>query len=159
MEIRNKVTNYVAKKIWASKKENPGKVRITQYLNIAVLRANTMKTMANFFGKESLEKLFFCFPDPNFKKSHYRRRIINENLLGDYVYLLKSGGKIYTITDVLQLHEWHLSQLSKHPLLSIVCEEDCEKDPCIAVMLDQTEEGKKVTRNRGKKFWCVFQKH
>ena len=50
MEIRNKVTNYVAKKIWASKKENPGKVRITQYLNIAVLRANTMKTMANFFG-------------------------------------------------------------------------------------------------------------
>ena len=134
MEIRNKVTNYVAKKIWASKKENPGKVRITQYLNIAVLRANTMKTMANFFGKESLEKLFFCFPDPNFKKSHYRRRIINENLLGDYVYLLKSGGKIYTITDVLQLHEWHLSQLSKHPLLSIVCEEDCEKDPCIAVM-------------------------
>jgi tRNA (guanine-N7-)-methyltransferase len=118
-----------------------------------------MKNITNYFHKESLEKMFFCFPDPNFKKHHYRRRIINTNLLGDYCYLLKSGGKIYAITDVIQLHEWHLEQLGRYPLLSKVSDEDCESDPCIAAILQETEEGKKVTRNRGKKFWCVFQKN
>ena len=159
MEIRNKVTNYVAKKIWASRIENQGQVRSMQYSNISVVRANVMKNITNYFEKESLEKMFFCFPDPNFKKAHYRRRIINKNLLGDYCYLLKSGGKIYTITDVPQLYEWHIEQLSSFPLLSRVSDKECEEDPCIAAILESTEEGKKVARNRGKKFWCVFQKH
>lgn len=118
-----------------------------------------MKNITNFFDKESLEKMFFCFPDPNFKRVHYRRRIVNKNLLADYCYLLKSGGKIYAITDVLQLHEWHLEMLSTHPQFSKVPDEESEKDPCIKAILEETEEGKKVARNRGKKYWCVFQKH
>ena len=86
-----------------------------------------MKNLTNFFEKESIDKLFFCFPDPNFKKVHYRRRIINKNLLADYCYVLRPGGKIYAITDVLQLHEWHLEQLSAHPMLVRVSDEGCLK--------------------------------
>jgi len=118
-----------------------------------------MKNLTNFCEKESIEKIFFCFPDPNFKKAHYRRRIINKNLLMDYCYLLKPGGKIYAITDVFQLHEWHLEQLSANSNLSQVSEEECKDDPSVAVMQVDTEESKKVTRNLGKKYWCVFQKH
>jgi tRNA (guanine-N7-)-methyltransferase len=158
MEIRNKLVNYVAKKICATRQENPGKVRKKQFLNISVVRTNAMKNLPNFCGKESLEKLFFCFPDPNFKKSHYRRRIVNKALIMDYCYLLKPGGKIYAITDVFQLHEWHLQQLSECKTLVAVDEEENLKDPCLQVILSDTEEGKKVTRNLGKKYWCIFQK-
>lgn len=33
-----------------------------------------------------------------------------------------------------------------------------EKDPCIGVMKDATEEGKKVTRNEGNKYIAVFRR-
>ena len=71
LEIRDKVTNYVAKKIFAMRIENPG-----QYTNIAVLRTNAMKHLPNYIPRGQLLKLFFCFPDPQFKKSKVKRRIV-----------------------------------------------------------------------------------
>lgn len=41
---------------------------LKEYLNIGVVRTNTMKTLHNYFEKESIEKMFFCFADPHFKK-------------------------------------------------------------------------------------------
>ena len=38
------------------------------YRNIACLRSNAMKYLPNFFRKGQLEKMFFLFPDPHFKK-------------------------------------------------------------------------------------------
>jgi len=35
-----------------------------------------MKFLPNHFRKGQLEKLFFLFPDPHFKKANIRRRII-----------------------------------------------------------------------------------
>ena len=55
--------------------------------------------------------MFFCFADPHFKKSNHRRRIINTALLTDYAYILKTGGKIYTVTDVEDLHNWQVEKL------------------------------------------------
>ncbi|CAG9314057.1 TRM8 [Blepharisma stoltei] len=152
MEIRNKVTNYVAQKIWASR------IETNEFWNIGVLRANAMKQITNYFPKSSLTKLFFCFPDPHFKKSVHRRRIVHRNLLSEYAYVLKSGGKIYAITDVLQLHEWHLDQFKQHPLYKEVPQEEIEADPCVTAMINETEEGKKVERNKGKKYYCVYQR-
>ena len=39
------------------------------YRNIACLRSNAMKYLPNFFRKGQLEKMFFLFPDPHFKKA------------------------------------------------------------------------------------------
>jgi tRNA (guanine-N7-)-methyltransferase len=75
-EIRDKVTNYVAKKIFAMREEHPGQVRDRQYMNIAVIRTNSMKLLPNYIPRGQLMKLFFCFPDPNFKKSKFKRRIV-----------------------------------------------------------------------------------
>lgn len=58
--------------------------------------------------------MFFCFPDPQFKKKKHGRRIINTGLLSEYAYLLKKGARLYTITDVPDLHAWHLEKLSSH---------------------------------------------
>ena len=35
-----------------------------------------MRHITNYFRKGQIEKMFFCFPDPHFKKRNYRKRII-----------------------------------------------------------------------------------
>ena len=77
MEIRDKVTEFVVDKINALR-INSGYRKFT---NVAAIRTNVMKCVLNYFQKGSLEKIFICFADPHFKKSNYRRRIINGPLL------------------------------------------------------------------------------
>lgn len=64
LEIRDKVANFVGEKI-NSIRNNSG---MKECQNIGVLRTNAMKSLHNYFKKESLDKMFFCFADPHFKK-------------------------------------------------------------------------------------------
>ena len=142
LEIRAKVTEYVRLRIVAQRKDNPG-----QYQNCSVMRTNAMKYLPNFFPRGALEKLFFCFPDPHFKKKNHPRRIVSERLLTEYAYLLKpSVGRLYCITDVKDLHDWHVEKCEMHPLFEACSMEEMEADPCVALMKSETEEGKKVKR-------------
>ncbi|KAL9188434.1 hypothetical protein ACHAXT_006812 [Thalassiosira profunda] len=142
LEIRTKVAEYVRLRIVAQRKEHPGK-----YQNCSVMRTNAMKYLPNFFRKGSLEKLFFCFPDPHFKRKNHPRRIVSERLLTEYAYLLKpSAGRLYCITDVKDLHAWHVAKCDAHPLFEELSAEETEGDPCVALMKSTTEEGKKVQR-------------
>ena len=109
MEIRDKLVNFVGEKIRGLRTQEPGK-----YDHISVVRTNTMRHLCQYFPKGSLDKIFICFPDPHFKAKNYRRRIINTGFLSEYAYLLKPGAKLYCITDVLELHEWHLEHLRAH---------------------------------------------
>lgn len=72
LEIRDKVTNYVSERIHAIRYNSNG----LGASNISVLRTNAMKTLLNYFYKGQIEKMFFCFADPHFKKYTHRRRII-----------------------------------------------------------------------------------
>lgn len=142
LEIRAKVTEYVRLRIVAQRKENPG-----QFQNCSVMRTNAMKYLPNFFPKASLEKLFFCFPDPHFKRKNHPRRIVSERLLSEYAFLLKPDvGRLYCITDVKDLHDWHVEKCDSHPLFERLTEEEMEADPCVTLMKTETEEGKKVKR-------------
>jgi tRNA (guanine-N7-)-methyltransferase len=141
LEIRTKVTEYVRLRILAHRKEHPD-----QYQNCSVMRTNAMKYLVHYFPKGSLDKIFFCFPDPHFKKKNHPRRIISERLLSEYAYLLKAGGKLYCITDVKDLHDWHVEKCSAHPLLVGCSKKEMEEDPCVELMRTETEEGKKVER-------------
>jgi tRNA (guanine-N7-)-methyltransferase len=105
-----------------------------------------MKYLVNYFPKASLDKIFFCFPDPHFKKKNHPRRIVSERLLSEYAYLLKPGGRLYCITDVKDLHDWHVEKCSAHPLFVGCTTEEMEDDPCVELMRTETEEGKKVER-------------
>lgn len=78
--------------------------------------------------------------------------------MAEYAYLLKKGGKIYSITDVEELHDWNVKHMSEHKLFKRLPEEDVTKDICVELMKEETEEAKKVTRNGGKKFVAVFEK-
>ncbi len=123
MEIRDKVSNFVGDKI-RSLRINANH---TQYNNISVIRTNSMKLILNYFYKEQLDKIFFCFPDPHFKKYNHRKRIINKYLLNDYAYILKYGGKLYTITDVENLYKWETKTLDDHPCFKRLSEDEIVK--------------------------------
>lgn len=154
LEIRDKVTEYVRLRIAALRREHPG-----QYQNASVLRSNTMKFMPNMFAKSSLDKVFFCFPDPHFKRKNHPRRIVSDRLLSEYAYFLKpTEGRLYCITDVEELHQWHVRHCRSHPLFRELTQEEMEDDPCVAAMRVETEEGKKVERAGAAKYYAVYQR-
>ena len=128
------------------------------YQNVSCIRANTMKFLPNFFTKHQLSKIFLCFPDPHFKARKHKARIVSHTLNAEYAYALRPGGKVYTITDVEDLHNWMVERFEAHPSFERVGEEEVEGDECVGVMREETEEGKKVTRNGGRKFVAVFRR-
>jgi tRNA (guanine-N7-)-methyltransferase len=91
LELRAKVADYAHKKILglfitqkllflaynclqlALREQNKS---TGKYQNISIVRANAMKYLPYFFEKGQLKKIFFLFPDPHFKKSKHKWRII-----------------------------------------------------------------------------------
>jgi tRNA (guanine-N7-)-methyltransferase len=71
LEIRVKVSDYVHDRVLALREEHPG-----AYQNVSVLRTNAMKYLPNLFHKGQLSKMFFLYPDPHFKKTKHKWRII-----------------------------------------------------------------------------------
>jgi tRNA (guanine-N7-)-methyltransferase len=155
MEIRIKLTEYLRLKILSARKESGG----TTHENCSAIRTNSMKFLPHFFHRGSISKLFFCFPDPHFKRKNHPRRIISVRLLSEYAYLLRpAGGRLYCITDVPELHEWHVAQCDAHPLFRRLTDAEARADPCVDAMRTETEEGKKVDRNGGSKYYAVYER-
>ena len=153
LEIRDKVTNYVGERIKGLRLNSDNK----EFNNISVMRANTMKLLLNFFYKKQLEKLFFCFADPHFKRTNHRKRIINQYLLNEYAYLLKKGGRLYIITDVEELYIWERSMLNQNRCFKEMNKEDIEKDEFTGFMKN-TNEARKVIKNKGDMFYSIYER-
>ncbi|KAF2431121.1 putative t-RNA methyltransferase [Tothia fuscella] len=165
MELRTSVTEFVQEKIKATrlqaatttKESNPNNYT---YSNISVLRTNSMKFLPNYIFKSQLSKLFLCFPDPHFKTRKHKARIVSSTLTSEYAYVMKEGGIIYTITDVEDLHVWMRERFEGCSLFERVGEEELEAegDECVRLMREETEEGKKVGRNGGRKWIACFRR-
>ncbi|XP_022180296.1 tRNA (guanine-N(7)-)-methyltransferase [Myzus persicae] len=151
MEIRVKVSQYVIERIKALRAFKPN-----SYDNIACIRTNAIKYLPNFFKKGQIKKMFFLYPDPHFKKSKHKWRIINDTTLSEYAYVLAEEALVYTVTDVKDLHEWMVQHFSEHGLFKRVHDDDLKDDPVVDKLYESSEEGKKVTRNNGDKFLAVF---
>lgn len=146
MEIREQVTNYVGQRIRALRSGADG---AASHNNVSVIRTNAMKFLPNYFRKGQLEKMFFCFPDPHFKRKNFRRRIISDGLLTIYAYVMAPGGMLYHATDVKELHEWMERSCQEHPLFEAVPKDEQASDPCVVAVMNETEEAKRV-RNLGR---------
>jgi len=153
MEIRVKVSDYVKDKVTALRLQHPG-----QYNNIACLRGNAMKYLPNFFRKAQLSKMFFLFPDPHFKKAKHKWRIINDTLLAEYAYVLRVGGRVYTVTDVEDLFDWQVKHLTQHKLFRRLTDQEQAEDPVVPKLFESSEEGQKVSRIAGQKWCAVFER-
>ncbi|XP_071506006.1 tRNA (guanine-N(7)-)-methyltransferase-like [Diadema antillarum] len=153
MEIRIKVADYVQQRIEALRQNHQD-----SYNNIACIRCNAMKHLPNFFEKGQLKKMFFLFPDPHFKKTKHKWRIVSPTLIAEYAYVLSEGGLVYTITDVQEMHEWMAKHFEEHPLFERLSDKEMNEDPVVKKLYESTEEGQKVTRNHGDKFPAVFRR-
>ena len=149
------MTDFVQDRIVALRHQNSGS---GLYENISCLRANTMKFLPNFFSKSQLSKVFLCFPDPHFKARKHKARIVSTTLNSEYAFVMQPQGVLYTITDVEDLHSWMVNHFKTHPSFSRLSKEDEEADGCVDVMKYDTEEGKKVEQNQGKKFIACFRR-
>ncbi|XP_077613726.1 tRNA (guanine-N(7)-)-methyltransferase isoform X2 [Crocuta crocuta] len=139
LEIRVKVSDYVQDRIRALRAAPGG-----GFQNIACLRSNAMKHLPNFFRKG--------------QRTKHKWRIISPTLLAEYAYVLRVGGLVYTITDVLELHDWMCTHFERHPLFERVPLEELSEDPIVGHLGSSTEEGKKVLRNGGKNFPAIFRR-
>ncbi|XP_020330308.1 tRNA (guanine-N(7)-)-methyltransferase isoform X1 [Oncorhynchus kisutch] len=153
LEIRVKVSDYVQDRVRSLRAAETG-----SYQNIACLRSNAMKYLPNFFSKGQLSKMFFLFPDPHFKKTKHKWRIISPTLLAEYAYTLRVGGLVYTNTDVEEVHLWMVKHFSEHLLFTRVPDAELVDDVIISRLGTCTEEGKKVQRNGGKNYLAVFRR-
>eukprot|EP01104_Vermistella_antarctica_P000681 TRINITY_DN10815_c0_g1_i1.p1 TRINITY_DN10815_c0_g1~~TRINITY_DN10815_c0_g1_i1.p1 ORF type:complete len:336 (-),score=67.13 TRINITY_DN10815_c0_g1_i1:10-1017(-) len=152
MEIRGKAVEYVKERI------NKERIQNDALHNVAVLQTNAMKYLPNFFVKGQLTKLFFLFPDPHFKRSNHKRRIISPALLAEYAYLLCDGGLLYTCTDVKDLYDWMDTHIDAHPLFEKLSQEELDADPVVPLVLQSSEEAQKVARANGDKHLAVFRR-
>ena len=67
----------------------------------------------NIFNDSDLQSLVSCvesisfnFPDPWFKKKHYKRRVIQPDLINLFSDLMKKGSLIFVKTDVKELFDY-----------------------------------------------------
>lgn len=65
---------------------------------------------------------------------------------------------MYTITDVEDLHLWMCEKFDGHLSFERLSEEEMGKDELVGVMKTETEEGKKVERNGGRKFVACWRR-
>lgn len=152
LEIRPKLVTFIGEKIRAYRLEQD------QCHNIAAIRTNSMRHLLQYIRKASVEKVFICFPDPQFKARNFRRRIINTGLLSEYAYIMKPKAILYTITDVKDLYLWHLDKIKNHNMFRILSEDEYKDDPCAKMIKTGTEESKKVDVKQGDKYVVVAQR-
>uniref|UniRef100_A0A915NDN3 tRNA (guanine-N(7)-)-methyltransferase n=1 Tax=Meloidogyne javanica TaxID=6303 RepID=A0A915NDN3_MELJA len=146
---------------WSQLFSSPSSNRLPQFADIGCGYGGLLVRLSPMFPDimmGQLDKMFFLFPDPHFKKTKHKWRIISTNLLSEYAYVLRPGGRIYTITDVEEVHKWMVDQIGQHPLFIRLEKEEEDKDEIVPLLYDSTEEGQKVTRNSGQKWLALFQR-
>ncbi|MES1912055.1 MAG: hypothetical protein MHM6MM_004395 [Cercozoa sp. M6MM] len=148
LEIRDKAVEFVQERI-----DRAG------VKNVGVHRTNVMKYLVHYFEQGQLDKMFFCFPDPHFKRKNWRRRIISPTLLSQYAYVLRPGGRIYNVTDVEELHKWTVDAFATHPLFERIPEEELADDKAVHAMRNDTDEAKRVAkRPDGRTYVAVYRR-
>lgn len=157
LEIRPKVVTFAQEKALALRQENVAS-STQHYRNIWFEQMNVMKFGSNCFVKGQLSRIFFCYPDPHWKRKNIRRRIISPGLVQEYAYWLRHGGLVYTVSDVAELEEWMVQCLDESPLFHRLTEAElssAEHQKVLAVVTDTSEDAQRTARKGLKKHFAV----
>ena len=109
LALNNKNWNYVGIEIRERLvKTAKSKVRDKEIKNLYFVFGNANRILNDFHSKfiiENLKSISFNFPDPWFKKRHYKRRVIQPDLINILSNSMQKGSLIYIKTDVKDLFE------------------------------------------------------
>ncbi|KAJ9454889.1 tRNA (guanine-N(7)-)-methyltransferase [Diplonema papillatum] len=165
IEIRDKVASFAQSRV---KRLRSGQVtegdgvalsNVTHHFrNTWFTQGNAMKYLPNYFEQGQLKRIFFCYPDPHFKKKNVRRRIIQEILLAEYAYVLADGGLLYTVTDVKDLADWMQGHLDSSPLFERLTEAETSADPYINYVKDSSEDAVRTEKQNLSKYFSIHRK-
>ncbi len=73
--------------------------------NAAIVLGDALRVFAEIFPENAIDAVHIYFPDPWWKKRHWKRRIIRSSFLADLYRSLKPGGIVHFWTDVQQYFE------------------------------------------------------
>ena len=93
------------------------KVEERETKNLSFIFGNASNIINDFqseFIIKTLKSISFNFPDPWFKKRHYKRRIIQPNLINILSTLMQKGSHIFIKTDVRDLLDYMDSTISSN---------------------------------------------
>lgn len=85
-----------------TKSENIDNCRVLRYCVANGLR---------FLKENSINEVYYLFPDPWIKTKHIRRRAFNQKFLSEINRILIPGGSLYLATDLIEVHNYHLKEL------------------------------------------------
>ena len=152
LEIRDRVVEAVEDRLRKLQEKDAA------YGNTGVINMNAMKHLPNYFTRGQLQAMFFLYADPHFKKSKQKSRIITVDLCDVYAYCLAPGGRLYTATDVEDLHDWEVAALRAHPCFEELGPEALADDPNVPIMLSATDEAAKAKREGRGQWYSVFRR-
>ena len=85
------------------------KVREREIKNLYFIFGNANNILNDYHCRsiiKNLKSISFYFPDPWFKKRHYKRRIIQAEFINSLSNLMKKGSLIFIKTDVKELYDY-----------------------------------------------------
>jgi len=80
-----------------------------------------------FIENDSVEQVFYLFPDPWPKRKHLKRRAFNEEFIEEVARILKHGGKFYLATDIKEVDDYHRKLVEKTGLFNVDIVDSAEK--------------------------------
>lgn len=86
--------------------------------NIRMMRIEARYLMHHYLGKDSLQMIYINCPDPWPKKSHRKRRLLNQDFLNLVLYCLEPEGTLNFTTDFADYGETSGELLTAEPRLN-----------------------------------------
>jgi tRNA (guanine-N7-)-methyltransferase len=85
-------------------------IQSEQIQNCGILRYCIGNNL-QFIDSNTINEIFYLFPDPWVKNKHKKRRAFNDEFLSEIYRLLEKNGKLFLATDLLEVHKYHLKTL------------------------------------------------
>jgi tRNA (guanine-N7-)-methyltransferase len=119
---------------------------------------NILNDVQSKFFIENIRSISFNFPDPWFKKRHYKRRVIQPEFINFLSYSLKKGSLIFIKTDVKDLFDYMDFTISNNLNFKKIDKEDFNYSESFNPNKVKTNREKYVIVNQLDIFERIYQK-
>ncbi len=94
-----------------------------QLNNVGFIRTR-IEFITSFFDTDEVDEIWLTFPDPQLKRSRYKKRLTGTLFLNAYKTFLRKGASIHLKTDNLELHRFTCDVLAFNNIIPEFATED-----------------------------------